>query len=126
MGGVKDEVRFELLLDMSTCELVKIFLSRPHKIFHPILKRNHMAFIKMLLNEKYEALASEKLEVVRTHMRNLVIFNHIELLPTCKHVRDGICATHSSMFSPFSSCFLVILVLFLNIILIERVYNWTH
>lgn len=36
-----------------------------------------MAFIKMLLNEKYEALASEKLEVVRTHMRNLVIVPEI-------------------------------------------------
>ncbi|PHT56220.1 40S ribosomal protein S15 [Capsicum baccatum] len=66
-------VDLDALLDMSTDELVKLFPARPRRRFQRGLKRKPMALIKKLRKAKREAPPGEKPEVVRTHLRNMVI-----------------------------------------------------
>ncbi|XP_009607189.1 small ribosomal subunit protein uS19-like [Nicotiana tomentosiformis] len=63
----------DTLLNLSTNELVKLFPARPRRRFERGLKRKPMALIKKLRKAKLEAQASEKPEVVRTHLRNMII-----------------------------------------------------
>ncbi|KVH87460.1 Ribosomal protein S19A/S15e [Cynara cardunculus var. scolymus] len=94
-------VDLDALLDMSTDELVKLFTARARRrctyIFHRGLKRKPMALIKKLRKAKREAPAGEKPELVKTHLRNMIIvpemigsvigvyngktFNQIEIKP---------------------------------------------
>ncbi|XP_038996547.1 40S ribosomal protein S15-like, partial [Hibiscus syriacus] len=67
-------VDLDALLDMSTDELVKLFPpARARRRFQRGLKRKPMALIKKLRKAKRDAPAGEKLEPVRTHLRNMVI-----------------------------------------------------
>ncbi|KAL1196284.1 Small ribosomal subunit protein uS19z [Cardamine amara subsp. amara] len=90
-------VDLDALLDMSTDDLVKLFPSRIRRRLSRGLTRKPMALIKKLRKAKREAPAGEKPEVVRTHLRNMVImpemigsligvyngktFNQIEIKP---------------------------------------------
>ncbi|MFS7924829.1 putative ribosomal protein S19/S15 [Helianthus anomalus] len=90
-------VDLDALLDMSTDELVKLFTTRARRRFQRGLKRKPMALIKKLRKAKCEAPAGEKPELVKTHLRNMIIvlemigsvvgvyngktFNHIEIKP---------------------------------------------
>nr|GEY40927.1 40S ribosomal protein S15-4 [Tanacetum cinerariifolium] len=90
-------VDLDALLDMSTDELVKMFTARARRRFHRGLKRKPMALIKKLRKAKREAPAGEKPNLVKTHLRNMIIvpemigsvvgvyngktFNQIEIKP---------------------------------------------
>ncbi|KAF5816674.1 putative ribosomal protein S19/S15 [Helianthus annuus] len=90
-------VDLDALLDMSTDELVKLFTARARRRFQRGLKRKPMALIKKLRKAKREAPAGEKPELVKTHLRNMIIvpemigsvvgvyngktFNQIEIKP---------------------------------------------
>ncbi|CAN0862786.1 40S ribosomal protein S15 [Linum grandiflorum] len=63
----------DALLDMSTDELVKLFPARARRRFQRGLTRKPMAFIKKLRKAKREAPPGEKPEVVRTHLRDMII-----------------------------------------------------
>ncbi|KAJ0936264.1 putative ribosomal protein S19/S15 [Helianthus annuus] len=58
---------------MSTDELVKLFTARARRRFQRGLKRKPMALIKKLRKAKREAPAGEKPELVKTHLRNMII-----------------------------------------------------
>ncbi|CAH8270575.1 unnamed protein product [Arabidopsis lyrata] len=90
-------VDLDALLDMPTDDLVKLFPARIRRRMSRGLTRKPMALIKKLRKAKLEAPAGEKPEVVRTHLRNMVImpemigsiigvyngktFNQIEIKP---------------------------------------------
>nr|VDD18699.1 unnamed protein product [Brassica oleracea] len=90
-------VDLETLLDMPTDDLVKLFPARIQRRLSRGLTRKPLALIKKLRNAKRNAPAGEKPEVVRTHLRNMVImpemigsiigvyngktFNQIEIKP---------------------------------------------
>ncbi|VVB07215.1 unnamed protein product [Arabis nemorensis] len=90
-------VDLEALLDMPTNDIVHLFSSRIRRRLSRGLTRKPMALIKKLRNAKREAPSGEKPEVVRTHLRNMVImpemigsligvyngktFNQIEIKP---------------------------------------------
>ncbi|XP_076895788.1 small ribosomal subunit protein uS19y-like [Bidens hawaiensis] len=91
-------VDLDALLDMSTDELVKLFTARARRRFQRGLKRKPMALIKKLRKAVInEAPAGEKPELVKTHLRNMIIvpeligsvvgvyngktFNQIEIKP---------------------------------------------
>ncbi|KAD6453043.1 hypothetical protein E3N88_07748 [Mikania micrantha] len=90
-------VDLDALLDMSTDELVKLFTARARRRFQRGLKRKPMALIKKLRKAKREAPPGEKPELVKTHLRNMIIvpemigsvvgvyngktFNQIEIKP---------------------------------------------
>ncbi|MED6204457.1 40S ribosomal protein S15-4 [Stylosanthes scabra] len=66
-------VDLDALLDMSTDDLVKLFIARARRRFQRGLTRKPMALIKKLRKAKREAPAGEKPEPVRTHLRNMII-----------------------------------------------------
>ncbi|CAL5413474.1 unnamed protein product [Camellia sinensis] len=103
-------VDLDALLDMSTDELVKLFTARARRRFQRGLKRKPMALIKKLrkamnasvvksldISVKREAPPGEKPDLVKTHLRNMIIvpemigsvigvyngktFNQIEIKP---------------------------------------------
>merc|ERR1712180_584587 len=108
-------VDLDQLLDMNNEQLMELFVCRIRRKFSRGLKRKPMALIKKLRKKKKEAPANEKPDVVKTHLRNMVIvpemtgsivgvyngktFNQVEIKPV-KHGRPGIGATHSSRFIP--------------------------
>merc|ERR1711988_743354 len=102
------------LLDMSNEQLMELFPCRMRRKFNRGLKRKPMALIKKLRKKKRECPANEKPDVVKTHLRNMVIMPEmighylgefsITYKPV-KHGRPGIGATHSSRFIPLKNLY---------------------
>ncbi|XP_033750701.1 40S ribosomal protein S15-like [Pecten maximus] len=66
-------VDLDQLLDMSSEQLMELLSSRARRRFTRGLKRKPMALIKRLRKAKKEAKPLEKPEVVKTHLRNMII-----------------------------------------------------
>jgi len=66
-------VDLDQLLDMNNEQLMELFVCRIRRKFSRGLKRKPMALIKKLRKKKKEAPANEKPDVVKTHLRNMVI-----------------------------------------------------
>merc|ERR1711894_322218 len=66
-------VDLDQLLDMSSEQLMELFHCRARRRFSRGLKRKPMALIKRLRKAKKEAAQFEKPEVVKTHLRNMII-----------------------------------------------------
>ncbi|KAK3579912.1 hypothetical protein CHS0354_012453 [Potamilus streckersoni] len=66
-------VDLDQLLDMSMEQLVELFTCRIRRRFARGIKRKPMALMKRLRKSKKEAGPLEKPEVVKTHLRNMVI-----------------------------------------------------
>jgi len=66
-------VDLDQLLDMNNEGLMELFTCRIRRKFSRGLKRKPMALIKKLRKKKKEALANEKPDVVKTHLRNMVV-----------------------------------------------------
>ncbi|XP_076336337.1 ribosomal protein S15 [Tachypleus tridentatus] len=66
-------VDLDQLLDMSTEQLMELLHSRARRRFSRGLKRKPMALIKKLRKAKKEADPLEKPEVVKTHLRDMII-----------------------------------------------------
>merc|ERR1712221_9882 len=66
-------VDLDQLLDMSNEQLMELFPCRMRRKFNRGLKRKPMALIKKLRKRKRECPANEKPDVVKTHLRNMVI-----------------------------------------------------
>ncbi|XP_013385404.1 40S ribosomal protein S15 [Lingula anatina] len=66
-------VDLELLLDMSSEQLMELFKCRARRRFSRGLKRKPMALIKRLRKAKKEAPPMEKPEAVKTHLRDMII-----------------------------------------------------
>merc|ERR1719342_1937394 len=100
---------------------MELFTCRIRRKFNRGLKRKPMALIKKLRKKKKECPVNEKPDVVKTHLRNIVVvyngkvFTQVEIKPEMighylgefsisympvKHGRPGIGATHSSRFIP--------------------------
>merc|ERR1711870_188856 len=100
-------VDLDQLLDMNNEQLMELFPCRIRRKFSRGLKRKPMALIKKLRKKKKEAPPNEKPDVVKTHLRDMIIvpemIGHylgefsITYKPV-KHGRPGIGATHSSRF----------------------------
>merc|ERR1712027_113736 len=100
-------VDLDQLLDMSNEQLMELFPCRMRRKFNRGLKRKPMALIKKLRKKKRECPANEKPDVVKTHLRNMVIMPEMTghylgefsiTYKPVKHGRPGIGATHSSRF----------------------------
>ncbi|XP_038076058.1 40S ribosomal protein S15-like [Patiria miniata] len=66
-------VDLEQLLDMNNEQLMELFCCRARRKYNRGLKRKPMALIKKLRKAKKEAPPMEKPEVVKTHLRNMII-----------------------------------------------------
>merc|ERR1719509_481904 len=66
-------VDLDQLLDMNNERLMELFVCRIRRKFSRGLKRKPMALIRKLRKKKKEAPANEKPDVVKTHLRNMVI-----------------------------------------------------
>ncbi|RAL54574.1 hypothetical protein DM860_001702 [Cuscuta australis] len=66
-------VDLDALLDMPTDQLVKLFSARARRRLGRGLTRKPLALIKKLRKAKLEARAGEKPELVKTHLRNMII-----------------------------------------------------
>ncbi|KAJ9083970.1 ribosomal protein S15 [Entomophthora muscae] len=66
-------VELASLLDLSSEELIDLFHARARRRFQRGLKRKPMGLIKKLRKAKKEALPNEKPDVVKTHLRNMII-----------------------------------------------------
>ncbi|KAJ3281865.1 ribosomal protein S15 [Borealophlyctis nickersoniae] len=66
-------VDLEQLLDLSSEQLMDLVHSRARRRFQRGLKRKPMGLIKKLRKAKKEAQPNEKPEVVKTHLRNMII-----------------------------------------------------
>ncbi|CAG0880176.1 unnamed protein product [Darwinula stevensoni] len=66
-------VDLDQLLDMKTEQLMELFNCRARRRFSRGLKRKPMALLKKLRKAKKEAPPMEKPEVVKTHLRNMII-----------------------------------------------------
>merc|ERR1712198_282321 len=66
-------VDLDQLLDMSNEQLMELFPCRMRRKFNRGLNRKPMALIKKLRKKKSECPANEKPDVVKTHLRNMVI-----------------------------------------------------
>ncbi|CAC5386160.1 40S ribosomal protein S15-like [Mytilus californianus] len=66
-------VDLDQLLDMSNEQLMELFPCRIRRRLSKGLKRKPMALIKRLRQAKKEAGPLEKPEVVKTHLRNMII-----------------------------------------------------
>jgi len=66
-------VDLDQLLDMNNEQLMELFVCRIRRKFSRGLKRKPLALIKKLRKKKKEAPANEKPDVVKTHLRNMVI-----------------------------------------------------
>jgi len=90
-------VDLDQLLDMGTEELTELFAARQRRRYQRGIKRKPQALLKKLRSAKKTAEAGEKPEVVRTHLRNVIIipemigsvvgvyngktFNNVEIKP---------------------------------------------
>ncbi|CAO3627847.1 unnamed protein product [Mucor hiemalis] len=101
-------IDLEQLLDLSSEQFMELVHCRARRRFQRGLKRKPMGLIKKLRAAKKSAPAGEKPEVVKTHLRNMIIpemTGHylaefsISYKPV-KHGRPGIGATSSSKFVP--------------------------
>merc|ERR1712146_695914 len=66
-------VDLDQLLDMNNEGLMELFTCRIRRKFTRGLKRKPMALIKKLRKKKKECPVNEKPDVVKTHLRNMVI-----------------------------------------------------
>jgi len=66
-------VDLEQLMDLPSDKLVELFPCRVRRRFARGLKRKPAALIKRLRKAKKEAAVDEKPEVVKTHLRNMII-----------------------------------------------------
>merc|ERR1712002_771100 len=66
-------VDLDQLLDMSNEGLMELFTCRIRRKFSRGLKRKPMALIKKLRKKKKEAPVNEKPDVVKTHLRNMIV-----------------------------------------------------
>ena len=66
-------VDLDQLLDMPNNQLAELMHSRARRRFSRGLKRKPMALIKKLRKAKKEAPPNEKPEIVKTHLRNMII-----------------------------------------------------
>merc|ERR1712026_257981 len=102
-------VDLDQLLDMGNEQLMELFPCRIRRKISRGLKRKPLALIKKLRKKKKECPPNEKPDVVKTHLRDMIIvpemIGHylgefsITYKPV-KHGRPGIGATHSSRFIP--------------------------
>ncbi|GAB7352750.1 hypothetical protein MBLNU459_g3101t2 [Dothideomycetes sp. NU459] len=119
-------IDLDQLLDLSSEQLRDVVHARARRRFNRGLKRKPMGLIKKLRKAKQEAQANEKPDLVKTHLRDMIVvpemigsvigvysgkeFNQVEVKPEMvghylgdkpvKHGRPGIGATHSSRFIP--------------------------
>merc|ERR1712078_808314 len=98
-------VDLDQLLDMNNEQLMELFPCRIRRKFSRGLKRKPMALIKKLRKKKKEAPPNEKPDVVKTHLRDMIIVPEMSghylgefsiTYKPVKHGRPGIGATHSS------------------------------
>nr|CAD7572122.1 unnamed protein product [Timema californicum] len=66
-------VDLDQLLDMPVEQLMELMHSRARRRFSRGLKRKPMALVKKLRKAKKEAPPNEKPEIVKTHLRNMII-----------------------------------------------------
>ncbi|KAJ4016834.1 ribosomal protein S15 [Fusarium irregulare] len=66
-------IDLDQLLDMSSEDLAEIYPARQRRRINRGLKRRPMGLIKKLRKAKQEAEANEKPEVVKTHLRDMII-----------------------------------------------------
>ncbi|XP_071845873.1 small ribosomal subunit protein uS19 isoform X2 [Apostichopus japonicus] len=66
-------VDLDQLLDMSNEQLMELFCARQRRRYTRGLKRKPMALMKKLRKAKKEAPPMEKPEVVKTHLRDMII-----------------------------------------------------
>merc|ERR1711962_1554334 len=66
-------VDLDQLLDMNQEQLMDLFPCRIRRKFSRGLKRKPMALIKKLRKKKKEAPINEKPDVVKTHLRNMIV-----------------------------------------------------
>nr|CAJ17192.1 ribosomal protein S15e [Eucinetus sp. APV-2005] len=66
-------VDLDQLLDMPNEQLVELLHARARRRFGRGLKRKPMALVKKLRKAKKEAPQNEKPEIVKTHLRNMII-----------------------------------------------------
>ncbi|KAK9728232.1 ribosomal protein S15 [Basidiobolus ranarum] len=66
-------VDLDQLLDLSSEQFMELVHCRARRKFNRGLKRKPMGLIKKLRKAKTEAPANEKPEVVKTHLRNMII-----------------------------------------------------
>ncbi|KAJ1651308.1 ribosomal protein S15 [Dispira simplex] len=66
-------VELEKLLDLSSEQFIKLLHCRARRKFKRGIKSKPMALIKKLRKAKKETLPNEKPEVVKTHLRNMII-----------------------------------------------------
>ncbi|XP_043286709.1 40S ribosomal protein S15 [Venturia canescens] len=66
-------VDLDQLLDMSHEQLMELMHARARRRFSHGLKRKPMALVKKLRKAKKEAQPNEKPEIVKTHLRNMII-----------------------------------------------------
>merc|ERR1711881_654911 len=107
-------IDLDQLLDLSSEDLRDVVHSRARRRFNRGLKRKPMGLIKKLRKAKQEAKPNEKPDLVKTHLRDMIVVPEmigsvigiysgkefsISYRPV-KHGRPGIGATHSSRFIP--------------------------
>lgn len=63
----------EQLLDLDSTQLMQIVHARARRRFQRGLKRKPMGLIKKLRKAKMEAVSGEKPDVVKTHLRDMII-----------------------------------------------------
>ncbi|CAK8674532.1 small ribosomal subunit protein uS19 [Clavelina lepadiformis] len=66
-------VDLDQLLDMSREQLMDLYCARQRRAFSRGVKRKHNALLKRLHKAKKNAPPMEKPEVVKTHLRNMII-----------------------------------------------------
>ncbi|KAF5279520.1 hypothetical protein FQR65_LT03342 [Abscondita terminalis] len=66
-------VDLDQLLDMPNEQLMELMHARARRRFSRGLKRKPMALVKKLRKAKKEAPPNEKPEIVKTHLRNMII-----------------------------------------------------
>ncbi|KAL0610533.1 40S ribosomal protein S15 [Plecturocebus cupreus] len=120
-------VDLDQLLDVTYEQLMQLYSARQRRRLNRGLRRKQHSLLKRLRKAKKEAPPMEKPEVVKTHLRDMIIlpemvgvyngktFNQVEIKPEMighylgefsitykpvKHRRPGIGATHSSRFIP--------------------------
>uniref|UniRef100_A0A2K5I9B3 40S ribosomal protein S15 n=1 Tax=Colobus angolensis palliatus TaxID=336983 RepID=A0A2K5I9B3_COLAP len=115
-------VDLDQLLDMSYEQLMQLYSARQRRRLNRGLRRKQHSLLKRLRKAKKEAPPMEKPEVVKTHLRDMIILPEmvgsmvgVEIKPEMighylgefsitykpvKHGRPGIGATHSSRFIP--------------------------
>uniref|UniRef100_A0A8C3KEK2 40S ribosomal protein S15 n=1 Tax=Calidris pygmaea TaxID=425635 RepID=A0A8C3KEK2_9CHAR len=109
-------VDLDQLLDMSYEQLMQLYSARQRRRLNRGLRRKQHSLLKRLRKAKKEAPPMEKPEVVKTHLRDMIILPEMvgsmpEMIghylgefsityKPVKHGRPGIGATHSSRFIP--------------------------